>query len=96
MADKGKIEQTIYRAIDEVNMQMSKDKRLEKAPETVLYSKSGGLDSMGIVNFIVLVEELLEEDFGVTVNLADEAAMARENNPYRTVNTLVDYVASLV
>jgi acyl carrier protein len=94
--DKEKITGAIYAAIDEVNQLRPKDQRLAKSSDTVLLGKSGQLDSLGVVNFIVATEMNIEEEFGISVNLADDKAMSQENSPFRTVGTFADYISNIL
>jgi len=86
----------IYQAVEEINQQLSEEARLKPSPETVLWSKANGLDSMGLVNLIVMTEENIEEEFGKTINLADEKAMSQENSPFQTIESLANYIGMLV
>ena len=88
----------IFRAIDEVNQLLPSDKRLEKASETVLSSKfaQGSLDSLGMVNFIIALEQLIEEELGVSVSLADDLIISEEHNPFQTVGMLADNISALL
>lgn len=54
------------------------------------------LSSLELVSVIVQVEELLQDDYGVAVTIADERAMSQKHSPFRTVGTLADYVCQLV
>jgi acyl carrier protein len=64
----------------------------DPAPATVLFGPRGALDSLGLVSLLVLVEEKLADELGVSLTLADERAMAQESSPFRTVATLAAYV----
>jgi D-alanine--poly(phosphoribitol) ligase subunit 2 len=92
--DRVKITQAIYEAVDEINQFRPAEEHLEKNEATVLHGRDGQLDSLGIVNLIVATEMNLEMAFGVSVNLADEKAMARPDSPFRTVGTFADYIES--
>ena len=96
MIKNEKIIQVIFSAIDEVNQQLPKEQQLEKSIDTVLFSSSGKLDSLGLVNLIVATEQRIEEEFDVTITLADERAMSQENSPFRTIGTLADYISFLL
>jgi acyl carrier protein len=91
-----RIRQAIYRAVDEINGQASKGRQLEKSPETVLFGKGGQLDSLGLVSFIVEVEQKIEEEFAVSITLADERAMSQKNSPFMTLGALTEYVSLLM
>ena len=54
------------------------------------------LDSLGLVTLILDVEQDLENQYGVSLSLADDRAMSQSNSPFRTVGSLVNYICSLV
>jgi len=63
------------------------------AEDTVLFGKSGVLDSMGLVTLIVAVEQAIEDKYDKAAGLADEKAMSQARSPYRSVATLAEYAA---
>ena len=93
---ENEIIQVIFDAIDQLNEQYPEDQRLTKSVDTVLFGKSGKLDSLGLVNFIVTVEEIMEENFDLFISLAEEKAMSQKNSPFRTVGTLKEYIAGIL
>jgi len=54
------------------------------------------LDSLGLVRLIMDVEQRLQVERDITVTLVDERAMSQKHSPFRSVQTLVDYVCMLV
>ena len=94
MRRNNKILQIIYSAIDELNQQLPE--RLEKSADTVLFGEGAKLDSLGLVNLIVITEQKAEEALGATITLADEKAMSRENSPFKSIGTLADYISSVL
>lgn len=84
-----RVTHAIFRAVEEVNRQLPKKRRLEKSTETVLY---GELDSLGLVNLIVETEQKVEEQFGMAITLTDEKIMSQ----IKTIGTLADYVSLLL
>lgn len=98
MSKKERIAQTIYRAVDEINLQFPKEMRLEKSIDTRLFGGKGvaSLDSLGLVRLIVTTERNIEEEFGVIITLADERAMSRKDSPFKTIETLADYISLLL
>lgn len=88
--------QVLYRAVDRVNAELPDERQLKKEPQTILFGKGGRLDSLGLVSFIVEVEQELEEEFGVGVTLADERAMSQKNSPFLTLQTLEEYISLLL
>jgi acyl carrier protein len=87
-----KIYTSIYKAIDEVNIQLSKNEQLSKDPDTILYGDSSVLDSLGLINIIVAVEQNIADDFEKIIILADERAMSQNESPFKTVKSLVEYI----
>ena len=85
----------IYAAIDEINLQLPGDKKLEKSPDTILQGRASELDSLGLVNLVLITEENIEDLLGVTVNIADQRAVSQKNNPYQTVASLSQYIIQL-
>ena len=90
------IYKSIYKSIDEVNSQMSKDEQLIKSPYTVLYGESSSLDSIGLINIIVTVEQNIEDDFEKSITLADQKAMSQKQSPFKTVESLAKYIQILI
>lgn len=84
----------IYDSFDELNEQLPPESWLKKAPETRVSSRDGGLDSMGFVTFISLLEEKCEAAFGVTLSLADSAGDT--TNPFETAGQLAAYLEGLL
>ena len=54
------------------------------------------MDSLGLVNLIIAIEQRLTEDLGVSVSLADRGLIFRKNGPLRTVATLADYIYDIL
>jgi D-alanine--poly(phosphoribitol) ligase subunit 2 len=92
MITREQIQSVVFEALGEINLQSPIKKQFTLSEETVLFGRSGVLDSLGLVNLIVAVEQRLEDELGITLVLADEKAMAQKNSPFRTVATLVDYI----
>ena len=63
---------------------------------TYLIGRRSFLDSISLVSLLVEVEQKLNDDFGLSITIADERAMSQEKSPFRTMGTLVDYIQLLV
>lgn len=81
----------LYPAVDQAQGVIESADRLEKKPESPLFGE-GGLDSLGLVRFIVMVEENIEDKTGQQITLASEKAMSRKKSPFRTLQTLAEYI----
>jgi acyl carrier protein len=91
-----KILEAIYAAIEELNLQLPQEQRLQASPETVLFGEAGPLDSLGLVNLIVLVEQKVEEHTGVAVALANDEALSLSDSPFQSVDRLTTYIGCLL
>jgi hypothetical protein len=69
---------------------------LDQGEELKLFGGDSLLDSLGLVSFIVSVEEVIEEKFNKSIILADEKAMSRRTSPFSRVSYLVDYIFELI
>ena len=92
MEQREKLIYLIYRAIDEVNQLLPSERHLEKTLETILLNNSfqGSLDSLGMVNFIVALEQLIQEELGISVSVADDLIISKTQNPFESVAVLAD------
>ena len=68
------------------------DETIKLSLDSKLFGGGGPLDSMALVNLIVDLEELIQDDYGKTITLADEKAMSRRTSPFSRVQNLIDYV----
>ena len=62
--------------------------------DAVLLGEGGVVDSMGLVRLVLMVEQRVQDDFGVAVSLTDEKALSQRNSPFRNLGTLADYVTA--
>ena len=86
----------VLEAVTEFNEQLDAEHKLDPTPETRLLGKSSKLDSFGLVNLIIVVEEKLYEKFDKAITLADERAMSQEHSPFRSVRSLAEYAYALL
>ena len=64
--------------------------------ETRLIGPQSGISSITLVALIAEIEDLIAEEFGKEIVLADERAMSLKQSPFRRISTLVDYIAELL
>jgi acyl carrier protein len=91
-----RVNKIILAAIDDLNSQLTDEGKLERSVNTVLYGKKSKLDSFGLVNLIVDIEQRIQDEFGVSINLADEKALSQKNSPFLTAKSLSDYIINLL
>lgn len=51
---------------------------------------------MHLVSLIVTIEREVEDAFGDALTLADERALSMEASPFRSIQSLADYIGILI
>jgi acyl carrier protein len=92
---KEQIADVIYSSIDELNEMLTASQRLEKSPQTVILEPGGGLDSLGFINFVSLVEDKYFDKFGQRIVLAQTDPSRDGRHPFQSIVSLVEYIDSL-
>lgn len=88
------IKKIIFAAIEMANHTRETSDQIPIADDTDLYGVNGHLDSMGLVAFLIDIEESFLDE-GIKISLSDERAMSQTQSPFRTVQSLVDYISDL-
>ena len=64
--------------------------------EATLYGQGSDVDSFGFVQLLIDLEERVNSCYGVGVTTTDQKAMSQRNSPFRTVQSLAEYMTVLV
>ena len=91
-----KIEKIIVQALVELNEELENENLNNPTSETKLYGGSGALDSLALVSLITDLEEKISDEFEKDIILADEKAMSQRTSPFRSVETLTNYIQKLL
>ena len=91
-----KIEKIIVEALEELNEELENENLNNPTSETKLYGGSGALDSLALVSLITDLEERISDEFEKDIILADEKAMSQRTSPFRSVETLTNYIQKLL
>jgi acyl carrier protein len=65
---------------------------VELSNKTRLIGSDAIFDSMGLVTFLVELEEKLEELYSVEIEIADEKAMSRFRSPFMNIDSLSEFL----
>ena len=79
-------------SVAELNSQLSPAQRLPQSLDAPLTGSEGRLDSLGLINFIVIAEQKLEEEFGRRICLTDENIVGAQAAAFATLGTLAEYL----
>lgn len=93
---KNQIEKYIIDSVKIIGAKNNNHNLINPSLETELYGISGNLDSLSLVLLAVNVEELLSEKLGVEISLVDDKAISQRNSPFKTINSLIEYVINLI
>ncbi|MGA2812613.1 MAG: hypothetical protein ABSG16_14510 [Candidatus Acidiferrum sp.] len=96
MSDIAQITDSLLRAVDEVNQGLPQNKQVPRRPDAVLFGSQAQVDSLVLINLVIVAERNIEKDFGRSITLADERAMMEEQSPFRTIDSMADYVGKLL
>ncbi|HEY0322622.1 MAG TPA: hypothetical protein VGC66_16835 [Pyrinomonadaceae bacterium] len=96
MSKRERIVSAVYSAVDDLNSQLPSGVAIEKSPDAPLYGKSGKLESLDFVTFIMEVEEKVRAEFGVDVMITDENLLSKEKSPFSTLGTLAEYLEGVL
>ena len=83
----------IFEGIKDYNTQVNKKNQLPISIELELFSENGVLDSLGLVNLIMSIEEKFEDYLDTSIVIADEKAMSQKNSPFQSVQSIADYLS---
>jgi acyl carrier protein len=89
---KEDIENIILQAIETLNKQQPESNQLEISRNTELMGSNSPLDSFGLVTLIVEVEQGISDLLDIEITLADEHSMSQRRSPFRSVDSLADYI----
>lgn len=93
---RDKIQKLIISAIKELNDEIESNDLENPTLDTLIYGTNGNLDSLALVTLITIIEQGIADEFGQEIVLADEKAMSRNNSPFKSVQSLADYIVNLM
>ena len=95
--EKQEIEKLIFGAVqDYVDSQEDECGQIEVQENTILFGNDAELDSLGLVSVIVDIEMRVRDQGFDEFTLTSGEIMTRTDYPFRTISTLVDFVAELI
>jgi acyl carrier protein len=96
MEDASGARQIVFDVIDQMNHEFPEQEGLNKSPSTVLFGPGGGLDSLGLVDLVMRIQEAILDEYDVAVAVANEQVLSSEASPLRTVESLIQHVEGLL
>lgn len=84
--------QLIIRAVNNISSLLNKEQLDIISESTKLFGSEGVLDSLNLVSLVVEIEQMVLDEHGVSIVLADDTAMSQKTSPFRNVLTLSRYI----
>jgi len=86
----------ILAEVKEINENLQNKIPADLGAATPLFGGKGVLDSIGLVTLVVAVEQSVEDEFGVSLILANEKAISQKSSPFASVDALANYIIQLI
>src|SRR5437879_9779474 len=96
MAEHERILKAVYSAVDDLNSQLPPGVSVEKSLDAPLYGGGGKLESLDFVTLVMEVEEKINAEFGTDITIADEHLLSKEQSPFSSVRTLIEYLEEVL
>ena len=96
MLTRDNVLEIILRALQNLNDELSDNDKFVASPNTALFGTNAQLDSLALVSVIVDVEGDVSSALGRSISLTDDRAMGQEISPFDNVQTLLNYIMTLV
>jgi acyl carrier protein len=94
--DREEIKKLVFNSMEVFNAEIKDEKnRMELNEDTRLFGRDSILDSLGLVNIVVDLEQRLSDKFSKDISLTDDRAMSQTRSPFRDVRSLIDYIITL-
>ena len=74
----------------------NEEKKVPATSTLPLVGDGATLTSMRLVSFIADLETTLATEHGLSLTLVSERALSRQRSPFRSIDTLADFVIELV
>ena len=93
---KEKILDLVLQQLKEIGEEQEIKELIQSKENTPIYGNRGLIDSMTLALLVTEIEEAIELEFDKVISLVDEKAMSQKNSPFRTANSLADYIYNLI
>ncbi|SRR5579875_453937 len=88
------VETVVFAAIDRLKEVLPPNAQLDRSRAALLLGDGTSLDSMALVNLLVLIEEEMQNSLGVEIVLAGAEGESIDPAALATVGTLIDAICA--
>ena len=93
---KEKILNIVLQQLKEIGEEQEIKELINCKANTPIYSRNGTIDSITLVYLVTELEEAIELNYDKIITLVDEKAMSQKISPFRSANSLADYMIKLI
>jgi acyl carrier protein len=93
---KDEILNIVLQQLKEIGEEQEIDELINCKANTPVYARNGTIDSITLVYLVTELEEAVELKFDEIITLVDEKAMSQKISPFRSANSLADYMLKLI
>lgn len=86
----------VINTINEFNEELDNKIDISNGRESELFGGNSAVDSLELVNLIVVIEENISEKFNKNITITSEKAMSRFTSPFKNVGTITDYIEEIL
>ena len=94
--DRDKIKSMVLECLREAALEMDDARDLEIDGQLKLFGRDGLFDSLGLVSFLVDMEDKLADELDLDLSLSDEKALSAHSGPFRSADSFVDYIMGVI
>ncbi len=88
---KEKILIIITHCIVSLNDSLTDEEQIPISQDSVLFGEGSSMDSMGLLNLLMDLEDQLA-DQGFETTILDDHALSQKHSPFKSITSLVDYI----
>ena len=88
------IEKLIFYTIDQINQDLGVD--IKKEDNSDIVGGSSPLDSLGIISFLMELENKVEEEFDIDLTLVNDDVLSEDGNPLRNVLSIKRHLENII
>jgi len=93
--DPTSIQAVVLQAVRTANLARDASSQLDVSANAPLFGSASPLDSIGLVALLLDIEEAFET-LGRPIVLSDDRAVSQKRSPFRSVDSLVEYIDRLI
>jgi len=87
------IKSLVFESIQEINNDLQKKELYSPSLDTKFFEL---VDSLAVLNFILDIEQRLEQRFGRYIQIANEDIMDASKTPFKTVKDIIEFISRRV